>query len=735
MKIFEIKRPLGETVTEWIDGTELYITYVRGDSTERLSLYSLTPAARPERNVYLGHTLEQVLDSGKDILGCELLKNGDPEYKQVASAFPEITEDAYCFLGGPASWGGVTVDTMGVITPQLSGRERAPAPLFSPTESDELLGTVKPRQYLLGGKIPVLLSVHEQNGNVLELMYFVEPGDTDRDPIVWIREKRYEKSLPEAYSVSYRVATSSRELTEEEMRRRAPTEEMFLLTLADTVAYWVKYYEAGAGYSLPEPELARVAEGAMGFAALSFTAEHPHYGHKFYGKELHDNFPPNYIWMIEAACVSGRGDYARRVYGHLLEYGLNDEGRFCYRQGASLLFGASATEYGKLLCLAEKYKGILFPGGITQRELERLLGMGRILLSNTVPCPEFEGRRLVKMCAEADTNSRVNVYLNNNLWTVRGLFALAALVEERDSEHAASLRAKAERIEADILTVAKKLAAHDERFGTLLPFRLGYTATPLTLSNCREFFYPITAAEQEKYFVATKVRDLDVAEQDITENNYANYRYYPEALASMRLPQEYADAIVKMRESLGGELMAMTRFRSWVDNWPVLHYASFLIETGRIEKYLLLLYAHTAHHGHPELMCYYEQIKPYGKVSAPDCVPSLLTTPTMTAWMFAYERVDGTLSLLSALPRDWYGRPFAAAGVGFSYGKMSVRSDGRVIALDFDSPLRAGVELVFRNKDAIAESDITVGAEYVEKICENKLILKSGITHAEISVK
>ena len=735
MKIFEITRPSGERLREYIEDGDFYFDYVRGERTERLLLYPIKGRKREERDIYLGYTQEQMLDAGRDILGERLTEKGDPEYAEVKRAFPEITDGAYCFLSGPASWGGVTVDSKGVVYPQLSGREREPLPLFSPSEADAELASLYPEQYLLGGKLPILLSVFKNGESVTELMYFVEPGDTDRDPIVWIRIKKYGFNTPERCDITYRVATSSRELTEAEMRDRAPDREMFLLTLADTVAYWVKYYEGGARYELPAEELSRVAEGAMGFAALSFTAEHPHYGHKFYGKELHDNFPPNYIWMIEAACVSGRADYARRVYAHLLEYGLNDEGRFCYRQGARLLFGASATEYGKLLCLAQKYRKQLFPCGISPRERERLLGMGQVLLSNTVACEEFGGLRLVKMCAEADTNSRVNVYLNNNLWTARGLRALADLINEAQPMMAEELRSNADEIERNILSLAKKYAVTDGRFGTLVPFRLGYPASPLTLSNCREFFYPIDADLEAKYFVATKVRDLDTADQDITENTYSNYRYYPETLASMLLPAEYADAIAKMRENIGGELMGMTRFRSWVDNWPVLHFASFLIETGRIEKYLLLLYAHTAHHGNPDLMCYYEQIKVFGRVSAPDCVPSLLTTPIMTAWMFAYERVDGTLSLLSALPASWYKKPFRAENVGYPDGMLSVNSDGERLTLDFDTPIGEGVELVFRNKAAIAASDITCGAEYVERISGNKLILKSGITHAEISMK
>ena len=206
-------------------------------------------------------------------------------------------------------------------------------------------------------------------------------------------------------------------------------------------------------------------------------------------------------------------------------------------------------------------------------------------------------------------------------------------------------------------------------------------------------------------------------------------------LCSMLLSKEYADAIVNMRENLGGELLSMTRFRSWVDNWPVLHYARFLLETGRVEKYLLLMYAHTAHHGRPDLMAYYEQIRTSAEVKADDCVPSLLTTPAMLGWAFAYERIgDRVLQLLSAIPKEWYNMPFFAKGIGYSGGKLDIVSDGKSVEITFEKETSSPVELIWRAKDEISYSDILVGSECVEGICQNRIILKSGITSVKLQI-
>ena len=203
----------------------------------------------------------------------------------------------------------------------------------------------------------------------------------------------------------------------------------------------------------------------------------------------------------------------------------------------------------------------------------------------------------------------------------------------------------------------------------------------------------------------------------------------------MLLPEKYADAIVNMRQNLGGELLCMTRFIDRIDDWPVLNYARFLIESGRIEKYLLLLYSHAAHHGEPERMTYYEQVSIDGTVRANDCIPSLLTVPTMLAWCFAYENVNkDKLSLLSAIPKKWYKYGFSAKGIGYSEGKVDIKyADGK-LTVSFENIPTAPVEISIRAKEKILLQDIASGSEYVERIDGNVIFIKPGIKQFEITI-
>ena len=712
------RRRNGDTVTETYRDGAWHIALSQKEETAVLAMYDCADLQKSvSRELYAGMDLDALLDSGKDILGEKLLRQGNFTYADVETLLPPVRTDAYCFLSGPAAWGSVTVNIEGEIIPGLSGAQRKPNPIFAPAEVDPDLGSRMPKQMLLGRKYPLLLSVHTDGENVLEFLYFVEPGDPDRDPIVWIRIKEYRLTSPDDAGITYRIASLSRKTG------RVIEKETFLNALAETVSFWVRFGKQGTAFDLPEktPEIA--AEGLMMAAAHTFTGPHAHYGHLWYGDEVHDNFPPNYLWTLEAACLLGREAWARQIREHLFTYVLNDEGRFVYRQGEHEIYGASAEEYGELLFILCRYREKLDFARWTEEDTEKLMGIGELILDVCVPCPEFDDRVFVRMCAEADTNTRVHVYLNNNLWAIRGLEALDTLLSlkglegKRFSAMAALLRKNVTEVLASV--------TKETRFGSLPPFRLGYTAEPATLSNCRDTFSAMTDSEYKAYMTVSHMR-AQGSDQDLTENTYANYRYYPEALSAMLLSKEQAEAIVNMRENLGGEFLAMTRFYRWFDDWPVLHYARYLLETGKTDKFRLLLYAHTAHQGHPDLMCYYEQTDAVGAVRAPDCIPSLLTTPIMTGWMFAYETVEtGELRLLSAVPHSWYEKPFSVKNLGYSGGSCDILWDGKTLEVSFSRPLHQRCVIC----------GVTAVPDDSGDAPENAVTLREGITHIKLRLK
>ena len=217
-----------------------------------------------------------------------------------------------------------------------------------------------------------------------------------------------------------------------------------------------------------------------------------------------------------------------------------------------------------------------------------------------------------------------------------------------------------------------------------------YNSVPQNLSSCRDTLIPIDDLAFREYQKLSDMRHNIGGKQDYFENTYANYRYYQEMLSSGLLDAEDEVALLRLRTELGGDLLGMCRFLNRLDDWPVFNYARFLIENKRIDKYLLLLYAHTEHHGLRHLSVYYEQAGIDGKVYAPDCVPSLLITPLLTAWMFVFEPVDNSsLHLLRAVPNSWYKSKFSVKKIYSSYGPVSIQvnpTDNQV-SFNIDLPL------------------------------------------------
>jgi len=706
-------------------GTHQFICHIN-NNTKIFPAYthdSLNPSHQTS-SLYLGFSANEVLDSGRDILAEEVLKLGEPDYKTVSTILPPLGQNAYCFLGGEASQSSVCIDQAGQIFPQHPGATQPQNPMFAPSMVDANLSGLKAHQYFLGGYLPILFSVHSDGEQALEFIYFVEHGDPDRDPLVWIRSAKYKFANKDEAEITYRIASASPART---LARMMP-ESTFWDAFVATVAFWSDYAGKTTQLTLPEPQLSHTVNGAMISLATTFTGAHAHYGHKHYGHEANDNFLPSYIWAIEANCILGHGFQARKNIEHLLSHSFDYKGRLFYRQGAKEIRAASAAEYGQLLFTIDRFSLLIKTHEWIEPYIQTIIKMGYYLLENRVECPELGNKRLIKMCAEADTSARVHVYTNNNLWAVRGLQALSRITLQYDQTASTRFGLEAESLQNDIHAALQEHQINTV-YGPLVPFRFGYTATPLNLSTCHRFYTKLTEQERKEYFVPSFMRGQSKEGADITENTYANYRYYLEMLSSGLLSDSQMRAIQNMREDLGGELLGMTRLYRWLDDWPVANYARYILSTDQVEKYLLLLYAHTAHHGHPDLMCYYEQINIEGTVLANDCVPSLLTTPLMTAWMFAFEPIgEDAVYLLRAIPKKWFETGFTVDNIYTGKGNFSIyvaaEHEGICISLTATNCVEeTPVYLFLRCFEAICEADIVTGMEHIKAVNGNKLEL------------
>lgn len=673
----EIFDSTGSRLLLVLDGQEI--------SLEKYNWKALEAQFKAPDRLYLGLPLREIMDSGRDLLGERILANGIPrDCAAVSGILPRQSKGAFGFISGQASWNGIILSLQGGLYPQTTRTAVSELEMFSPTLADPELGQIPPAQVWLDGSLPIAIGVHMGKKRILELTYVCEPGDSSRDPSVWIRAVTLEKDTYDVCAESFFVC--GRQL---DHQLSATTTEDYWDVFESAACHWLNFRSSFANLQLPDPMLQRALYGCISAAAITFSDAHPHYGHCDYAWETHDNFPPTFITAIESAILMGNAAYAGRVADYILRCVVDSKGRFCYRQGADRLFGASASEYGQFIWLLERYEAALSESLNLEdpKYLEILTRMGGMLIDSVAPLQAYPELSVVQMCAEADTNGRVYSYVQNGYWTYRGLTALADLMDRHGAD-GTHYRKAAEVILANTNEAARRLKV-DTPYGPLLPFQLEYTATPMTLSNCHDTFYPLSHDEWSEYLQESNVRGRFETEQDYLENTYANYRYYLEMLSARCMKREEEAAIVRLRESLGGELLGMTRFLNRVDDWPVFNYARFLLETDRLEKYLLLLYAHTYYHGIPEMMCYYEQIGLDGRAYAPDCVPSILITPLMISWMIAFEPVgERALYLLRGAPEQWYHKGFSAKGMNTRWGKvnLAIMPEGKGVRITADLP-------------------------------------------------
>lgn len=705
------------------------------------------------KKLYRGNTFEAIVNSGNDILGNEVLQEGEPSYEKIVTILPPIKEGSYAILGGPTSWGKAIVDFKGdIMTQPIGGKS---VKIFSAMEEymmvtgkqEEDISKITYHQGLLDEWMPVILTRFVLPTEIVEVIYFITIGETHRYPIIRVCMSAYSGERKE--SIKWRKFYSVR-FSGERVEKVVFDQDQFYDKLITTVMYWLRFEESVAMIDVPDLSVYRWFLGCLAQATVVFSGDSPHYGARGYGNECHDHFPPNYLAFAESFFLSGDLVRARRVVEDLLAHSIDPCGRIAYWQGElgkGERFAASGTEYGQLLWLVNLLDSQLDPKGWIIPYLVTLENVGNFLLKQRASLPEAGGKYLIAMCAEADNADRIRGYVGNTLWAVRGFWALGDLLKRYGKKELGEKFATEGNELFNEVMGALGMVEKSTEYGCTIPFCFGYPEVPWTLSHCQVRPEGVDQESFQKYLASWSWgrKTEDIAIQDFLENTYANYRYYPEMLSTMLLTSEWIDAILAMRHQLGGELLGMCRFADRIDDWPAANYARFLLSTDRINEYLLLYYAHMCHHGRRDVLTYYEQVTADGKVIADDCIPALLLIPTMTAWMFVFVPPhEHALYLCRATSQRWLnvGSGFSVNGLMSFYGPVSLeiyRKDMDSVEVMVELPEKAqmyDVYLDLRLPDSLVIRDTCCDYSVIENIIgPNRLLLKKGISgHIHITV-
>ena len=635
-------------------------------------------------------SVDRLFDAGQDLAAQEL--NVKPLcLPDVKGLLPALHDHAFFPIGHPASDACVSVDRLGNIWGEtnflnwqnIHGEQIIYDPRIHSGSSAAL---AKPRQRYLDGILPVVINEHRSDTEILESMYLMEVGDVRLGPAVWIRNVRISMPDRKIKSIEYRgVGTDP----DNRIDDCGVLEERFYDCLAGLIYSYDAFLQQGAGIEIPDKQLQRSYYGTQFTITCLFNGPQARYGHRFYRFANHNFFPPNYITSILAFTLSNQLNYVGMLVDYLLGVATDPFGRLLYRQGRNHQHGFSASELGQLLWAMSRYHMAAGASSHVTAYMDRVCAMGKFICSRILPCQTVPETFVVRTCAEADTNERIADYVQNIAWSIRGLDAIVRMLGN-DRNQAAFFAEKAELLRDSFRKICKECAI-ETPFGDLIPFNLQYPVLPLTMSNCRDTTVPVDADTLEDYLAQKPARSFNRSgmEQDLMENRYSNYRYYPELLSACLLTPEQEAPIVHLRENYGGEILGMIRFQRWLDDWPAYNLAINYMERGRIDKFLLLLSAHAQYHGLPDYHIYYEQVafrEDYSFVEADSCTPSILLNNIMLNFMFCYETVNSdSVHLLKGIPADWLGkRSFSAHDLRCSYGTVNIQATPKRIRIELN---------------------------------------------------
>jgi len=319
----------------------------------------------------------------------------------------------------------------------------------------------------------------------------------------------------------------------------------------------------------------------------TFQGDHPKYGVKQYAQNIHDSFPPIIIAAVDALSAWGLGARAGRLFHYWLVNLVRDDGTIDY-------YGPSISEYGQLLHTAALLEERAGPEGWWEQGFPALDRMAQRLIRLRVEAEKEDG--LIGGAPEADERKKVGKYFHNNAWVVKGLRRWAGACERRAATPAtppAGLRKVADALEKSTLAAIRSTWPEDPA----------------------DFWLPPQVEPLER---PERITGHRIA-------SYTNYRYWPELLSSGLLPDAMANRVVEARLEFGGQFCGMTRFREWLDDWPLADYLYGVWSLGRKADFLLSLYGHICYHQAEGHLTAYEQVTfPPGGERAAYCLPSQL---------------------------------------------------------------------------------------------------------------
>jgi len=608
-------------------------------------------SADPAR-LYFGHTMNEILNSPTDLLGGEVLaKPGDPEYDDIAAAFPPIRNmGTYTFLGNHGNF-----DKIGF---GYGGRTANfdPAPYDPPIVTIRERGEV--RDGLIGGYLPILRFVYpESEGNWSEMIAFaplrVSNGNNRVQP-VWYRISRIEDHLLKwtRYVDSYHPFPP----------RTHYDPKLFYADILQLNSGWNQMLGQAMKIDVPDQRLLNMSRFALIKEMMTRVGDFPKYGavDKDYAGSEHDGFPDTFTVDTTAMLEWGLIDLAGRYVDNYFGKFVRDDGSLLYR-------GPETGQYGRMLTVAAEYVNYGGDPSVLIRNRRRIDGITSLLLdlrskAKGLP-PTDPAYGMIAGWSEADASLDpdpslyMQPYFSNSTEAARGIGEIGRVWQKLGEK----------RNDGELTAWGKKLQRESKEL-------LDDVQTSISRSILKvdgENILPAIAGVRKPFHV--------VVLNSKSDPQFRSYRAYMEMMYSGNLTaaqvkmivdyrSHHHDVILGMPTAYGLKTGILAGFLSYGHGYGLIQY-------DMIREALLLTYSDMAHQytrgswSAPEA----RSIVP-GDGAAPFCTPAQLVVALMTKWLLVFEDSRSqTVWLGKGVPRKWLedGKKILVANVPTRWGRLS----------------------------------------------------------------
>jgi hypothetical protein len=641
------------------------ITFVFSQGVARVLTRNAEETFAAEVPQHLGLDIKDIGMSGRDLLADKLLLHGDPNEMEVRSAAPPMNSTHRQGSNARANWNTFVgtrecSDTMPVY-PGGNTRTYHPVQYFKELTQER---ANKRFEGLVGGWMPAVRKILPgDDGSHYEIIVFADVLAKDRFIVqTWHRTAHVQDGhiVKVEYGHSYPAYTR---------RRQDPKPEEFFRALLEFAEYWEDQLSDMSPITLPDPSWTNMARYAFVKELMVRPGgTYPKYGavdRDYYGPE-YDGFQDIFTMSFYANMECGRLDYARDIFDGYFSDFTDDQGMVNMR-------GPETAQYGLTLFLVAHYYAL------TGDRLLLLKHRAKIeAIATTLAELQDEALRMAvsdrgnglihgwcesDACLAPDPSIWWKPYYANSAFAVRGWREIAAvwraLKLPGGDAKAVDLEQRASRLEDQLL---KSIESN-------------------TRKDLSPPYVPLLPGSEYTF--------CEAMEKERPSEQQWPHRCYAELLQANVLPETTANAVIDTMRAYGATTIGVVANvgRPNPEDRAILGfisygYAQMLLRLGRIEEYILFLYAHR-YHDHSRGSWTAGEVAGITGGGALFCIPAQQTIPLLVRWMLVFEDSEkDQLHFGRAIPRDWIatGKPIAIDRAPTRYGRISykleVRGDG-----------------------------------------------------------